>query len=147
VYLAELRALCTELGVAESVRFLGHVSDEHLVSLYRQAAALVHPAIREDFGLAILEAMALGAPVIAAAVDGPRELIRTGENGLLVPPGDSRPLAEVVIEILESAGLAESLSKGGWQFAETLSAIAMAEQTAAIYADVLAERVESSRVA
>jgi glycosyltransferase involved in cell wall biosynthesis len=137
-YLGTLRTLCGELGVTERVRFVGDVPDEDLAGLYGEASALVHPALTEGFGLTILEAMTLGVPVVAAAADGPSELIRSGENGLLVPPRDGEALGGAIAEVLESPLFASSLSKAERAFARTVSLTGMVEQTSRVYQKVLA---------
>jgi glycosyltransferase involved in cell wall biosynthesis len=136
-YLGELLTLCGEQGVTERVRFVGDVPDEDLAALYDQASALVHPAESEGFGLAILEAMSRAVPVIAAAAEGPSELIRSGENGLLAARADSESLADAIVQVLESRELTESLVSGGERFVESLSSRRMAEAIAGIYWAVL----------
>ena len=65
---------------------------------------VVHPSHAESFGLAVLEAMAAGKPVVAAATDGPRLLIEDGVTGVLVEPGDVDALTEAVARLLDDAG-------------------------------------------
>ena len=60
----------------------------------------VHPALMEGFGIAVLEAMAMGRAVVATVVGGVPEIVRHGETGLLVPSGDSEALASAVIDLL-----------------------------------------------
>ena len=80
LYASQLKALCARLGVTESVHFLGYVPDDDLIALYGEASVLVHPALSEGFGLALLQAMAAGVPVVAAASDGPRVDTLGGER-------------------------------------------------------------------
>lgn len=139
-YRDELMAQCSRLGVAERVRFLGYVAEPDLVSLYREAAALVHPATSEGFGLILLEAMALGAPIIAASADGPSELILPDRTGLLVATRDSAALAQAVVRLLESPALAETLRRQGQKFASRFQVDTMVEQTVAVYRELLGRR-------
>lgn len=136
LYASQLKALCARLSVTESVHFLGYVPDDDLIALYGEASVLVHPALSEGFGLALLQAMAAGVPVVAAASDGPRELIRPGKNGFLAPPGDRKALAELIVQLLESPELAARVSVGARRFAGSFSSTKMAEDTARIYRDV-----------
>jgi len=66
-----------------TIEFFGHVSDEKLASLYREAKALLYPVEDEDFGIVPIEAMAYGVPVIAHASGGPLESIIDGKTGIL----------------------------------------------------------------
>ncbi len=140
-YRERLLAQCATLGVAKNVSFLGYVPDEDLVALYHEAAALVHPATSEGYGLTLLEAMALGVPVIAAAADGPKEIIRHKMNGWLVPPADALSLAEAVIELLSKPELAKSLSTRGQEYADRMSLDAMVNQTVDVYRKMIGENL------
>jgi glycosyltransferase involved in cell wall biosynthesis len=66
---------------------LGRVSDEVLRHLYRGAAFLLQPGI-EDFGIAAVEALACGTPVVAAGAGGVLDIVEHGEHGLLYPPDE-----------------------------------------------------------
>ena len=132
-YREKLEERCVGLGLSEHVRFLGYVSTQDLVALFREATALVHPALTEGFGLTLLEAMALGVPVIAAAAEGPRELITHGENGLLVPVADSRSLAKAIILMAGDSRLRKLLKQQGEVLVARNSADAMAMQIVEIY--------------
>ena len=82
-----------QLGVAERVLFAGFVDD--IPSLLTDTDVVVHASvIPEPFGQVVLEGMAAGLPVVAAAAGGPLELIAHDVNGLLVPPGDRDALAD-----------------------------------------------------
>ena len=97
-YERRLRSLARELGVADRVHFAGF---QPSVQPYLAAMDLyVHPALMEGFGIAVLEAMAMGRAVVATVVGGVPEIVRHGETGLLVPSGDSEALASAVIDLL-----------------------------------------------
>ncbi len=82
------------------VRFLGFVDDpERLANLYAAADAVLVPGPHETFGLAALEALAAGTPVVAAAAGGPAALI-TPDVGLLVPPADPAALADAALRLV-----------------------------------------------
>lgn len=83
-----------------SVALAGRLSGPDLAATVRGSALLVHPARREPFGLAIVEALALGTPVVAYASTGPR-LILGGGGGALVPLGDIQALAAAVIHAID----------------------------------------------
>ena len=85
--------LARELGVDDHVAQLGAKTGGELARLLAQADLFLLPSETESFGLAALESLACGVPVIASDVGGLPEVIRHGETGLLVPPGDPQALA------------------------------------------------------
>lgn len=136
-YRIELEARCDELGITQNVFFLGYVPDVDLAALYREAFALVHPALTESFGLTLLEAMSFGVPLIAAASDGPREIVVARETGLLTTPANSRELADAIIQLLKSPELAATLGREGRLRALSFTSAQMALEVAAIYRRML----------
>ena len=97
---SSLRKLTESLGVGDSVEFLGHRSD--VPDLLRGATVFARPSTLEGMPLTVLEAMATGLPVIATRVGGTPELITDGENGFLIPVGDSHALAEAILDVLSA---------------------------------------------
>lgn len=98
-------------GLKDSVRFLGRREDvPELISL---SSVVVLPSLAESFGFALLEAMSLGKPVVAAATGGIPELVKDRENGLLVPHSDSQSLAEAICLVLGNPELALELAREG----------------------------------
>jgi glycosyltransferase involved in cell wall biosynthesis len=93
-----LEAVAQERGVAERVLMPGRVGD--VAALYRRADVLVHPARWEGFGLAMLEAMLAGKPVVAAHAASAPEIVVDGRTGVLVPPDDPDALARAVSSLL-----------------------------------------------
>lgn len=139
-YRDDLLGQCSSLGVEGQVKFLGYVSDADLVALYREAGALVHPATSEGFGLTLLEAMALGTPIIAAASDGPSELLTHEKTGLLTPTAESGALAAAMVRLLKDHTLAERLKSAGAAHAATFRVDDMIAQTNAVYGDIITDR-------
>jgi glycosyltransferase involved in cell wall biosynthesis len=92
-----LKDLSRELDLTGAVRFLGHVTP--IQASVEQAFAVVVPSLGEGFGMVALEAMERARPVIAASIGGLEDLIRDGETGLLVPPGEDEPLAEAMLAL------------------------------------------------
>lgn len=99
-----------ELGVAGRVRFLGSLAREGVLRLFRAADASVLPSAWENFPHTVVEALAVGCPVVATAVGGVPEIVRDGENGLLVPPGDAAALADALARVFSDDGLRNRLS-------------------------------------
>src|SRR3954447_19344609 len=94
--------------LAKHVSFTGH--DPNAIQRLREAALLLHCRTDEPFGMVLIEAMALGVPVVAPASGGPAEIIRDGETGLLYPPGDTEAAARQVIRLLGDPELWERIS-------------------------------------
>jgi N-acetyl-alpha-D-glucosaminyl L-malate synthase BshA len=96
---AGVERLAASLGLAGRVAFLGERPD--LGPLFSQADLFLLPSDQESFGLAALEALASGVPVVASRVGGLPEVVVDGRTGLLVPPHDPRALAAAVLELLD----------------------------------------------
>ncbi|GIW20581.1 MAG: hypothetical protein KatS3mg065_0877 [Chloroflexota bacterium] len=106
-----LEALAAELGIADHVVFTGRRDDVPAVTAALDVAVL--PSYREAQGLVILEAMALGRPVVASNVGGIPEVIDDGVSGLLVPPGDPVALAGAIVRLLTDHPYADLLARRG----------------------------------
>jgi glycosyltransferase involved in cell wall biosynthesis len=85
------------------VIFLGAVPAERMNELYRSADMLAVPSRYEGFGIALLEAMGSGIPVIAGREGGAKELVSHGRDGFLVPPGDHEAVARYVRALSDDA--------------------------------------------
>jgi glycosyltransferase involved in cell wall biosynthesis len=90
---AMLERRARDLGLEDRVRFRGNVKRDEVLRLFRAADASVVSSAWENFPHTVVEALAVGCPVIATAVGGVPEVVRDGENGLLVPPNDVAALA------------------------------------------------------
>lgn len=95
-----------DVGAAE-VEFLGRVTDEELIDLYRGAAVYIDPTLFEGFGYGVLEAMACGAPVVASNITSIPEIV--GAAGFLCDPRSPRAFADAIRLILDDAQLAAAL--------------------------------------
>jgi glycosyltransferase involved in cell wall biosynthesis len=94
--------LAQELGIESRVKFLGHVSDDELPSVYERATVFVMPSIAELQSIATMEAMASGRPVIGADAMALPHLIHDGDNGYLFPPNDVDALANRLARVLSA---------------------------------------------
>ena len=113
-YEGELRALAARLGVADRVRWLGRVEQEKLAALYRSCSMLVAASfVNETFGMALCEAMACGAAVVASDFGGFREVVVDGETGLLARPQDPHDLASKINTLLADPELARRMGEAG----------------------------------
>ena len=100
-----------ELGLDGRVSFLGSVPRAQVLRLFRAADASVLPSAWENFPHTVVEALAVGCPVIATAVGGVPEVVRDGENGLLVPPGDPAALAAAIERFFSDGDLRARLAE------------------------------------
>jgi glycosyltransferase involved in cell wall biosynthesis len=101
----------------------------------------VHPSLKEAFGLAVVEAMAMGKAVIATTTGGLPEVVAQGETGLLVPPGDAESLAAAVVSLLEDKVRREQMGRSGKARAqERFSLDASVRHIEQLYGEVLEAR-------
>jgi len=134
-----LKALVRELGVAHAVHFLGHVSP--IQSAIERSAVVVVPSMGEGFGMVALEAMERARPVIAAAIGGLGELVRDGETGLLVPPGEAEPLRDAIVRLAGDLDLARRFGEAGRRRAlSRFLQVFCTERTELLYEDAVARR-------
>ena len=98
------------LSLGGRVRFLGSISRGAVLRLFGAADASVLPSAWENFPHTVVEALAVGCPVIATRVGGVPEVVRDGENGLLVPPGDPGALTAAIGRVLSDPELRARLA-------------------------------------
>jgi len=135
-----MKALANKLGVGDYVDFLGWVPPEKIHMYYRQASIFVMPSLMEGFGLVFLEAMAQGLPVIGGNVGGTSELIKDGENGILVSPGHSASLHDKILSLLTNGDFRKKLIKNGYKTIEKRFAVKnMIHETVRYYDEVLSD--------
>jgi glycosyltransferase involved in cell wall biosynthesis len=106
-----LKALARELKIDDAVTFLGYVSP--IQKAIENAAIVVVPSMGEGFGMVALESMERARPVIAAEIGGLGELVRDGETGLLVPPGEAEPLRDAIVQLAGDLPLARRMGEAG----------------------------------
>jgi glycosyltransferase involved in cell wall biosynthesis len=103
----DLARLAGRLGVADRVKFAGQVSQDDMPALLRSADLMIDVSWYEPFGMASLEAMACGTPVIASAIGGHLDTVVDGTTGLLVSPGQPKALARRIRKLLANPMLLE----------------------------------------
>jgi glycosyltransferase involved in cell wall biosynthesis len=134
--LERVRRAADELGVSTTVRFLGRRPDA--ARFIAAADVVVNPSDVEGLPIVVLEAMAVGTPVVATAVGGVPSLIEQERTGLLVDPGDPETLAAALIRIVTDAGLARTISEAAREVAiSRYSLEAMVRAHEAVYDEVL----------
>jgi glycogen synthase len=135
----ELRRQAQELGLMEHGAFLGWIGDDVLHSLYPISDICVVPSIYEPFGLVALEAMASGCPCLVADTGGLREVVPHEEAGLRFRARDPDALAEMAIRVLCDEQLGQRLVSEGLEHIRRFDWADVAERTAAVYDDLVAE--------
>jgi glycosyltransferase involved in cell wall biosynthesis len=109
--MARLKRRALDLGVGAQVTMRGWIGERERESLLARATVFVLPSHFEAMPMSLLEAMAAGCPVIATRVGGIPDLVRDGDNGLLVPPGKPGALAAALQRLLGDRALAERLGR------------------------------------
>ena len=132
---AHVDGLCAARGLRDRVRALAPVSPATLAHLYQSACVVVCPSLWEGFGLAALEAMACGAPVLAANRGGLPEVV--GDAGLLVDPTNVDALREGMYTLAVQEPLRAALRARGLARARAFSWRHVAEATVAVYQEAL----------
>jgi len=106
----DLEDQARDLGIAGIVRFTGALEHEDVCAEYVKADVFALPSFWEGIPVVLIEAMAVGVPVIATRITGIPELIADGENGLLVPTGRSDALALAILKLYENRSLMEKFA-------------------------------------
>ncbi|MCA1553209.1 MAG: glycosyltransferase [Chloroflexi bacterium] len=133
---AALEAQARALGVAEHITFAGQ--QEQPSTYYRRMAVFVLPSLWEGVPAVVLESIASGVPVVATDISGNRVLVQHGESGWLVPPRDSRALANAILEALRDRAEAR---RRAWNARAILAQFAparIAAQYVGLYESLLA---------
>ncbi len=106
---AALEWRAAELGLGSRVRFLGPQPRERVLELFAAVDASILSSSWENFPHSVVEALAVGTPVLATTAGGVAEVVHDGENGLLVPSGDAEALADALRRFFADDGLRERL--------------------------------------
>jgi glycosyltransferase involved in cell wall biosynthesis len=135
---SSLAALAASLGVSGRLRMTGQTRDvaPHLAA----ADVVVVPSRNEGMGRVIVEAMALGLPIVATAVGGIPSVVTDGETGRLIEPDDVEALAVSLVEIGRDPTLRRKLGDGGRVRAEAFSTAVASEKLLAVYAALVREK-------
>ena len=109
----ELEKMCRELGIFESIRFLGQVPNEVVLQEMAHSQFFVMPSVREGFGIVYLEAMASGCITIGTKGEGIADFIIDGYNGFLVPPNDPNAIVDKLEFCRKNPEQAKRIAKQG----------------------------------
>ena len=134
----EMGELLRKCGPADHVHLLGVRGD--VASLFASADIFLLPSRVESFPISIMEAMAMGVPVVASTVGGIPDLVRHGEDGFLHDPQDVAGMAESVLTLLADAAIRERFGEAGRQrIAREFSLQKLGDRALARYEELLAE--------
>ena len=135
----DLRRATVTLGIADRVQITGPRADAH--DIIQAADVFALSSTSEGFPLVVLEAMALGVPVVSTAVGGVGDAVVDRETGLLVPNGDAEALATAIAELLDDEGLRRRLAATARSWTrETCSEATMVEAYLELYVDAVSRR-------
>jgi glycosyltransferase involved in cell wall biosynthesis len=118
-YFKAMKTLATNLGVKEEVTFAGKVADEEIRDFYCACDSFVFPNDQQTWGLAVLEAMACGCPVLVSRGAGVQEVLTDKENALLFPPRNPEVLAERIESLVSQPKLQQEIASKGMVLART----------------------------
>ncbi len=122
------------------VRFIGRVPEDELPRYYYTCDVFCAPSLGyESFGMVLVEAMATGKPVVASAIPGYTEVVKSGAEGILVPPGDPQALARAIVHLLKNPQLRAIMGELGKKKAARYSWRQVASEVVEYYREV-AER-------
>jgi glycosyltransferase involved in cell wall biosynthesis len=127
----EIRALHARMGLGDRLLLLGHRPDA--VRVMAACDVFVLASLYEGLGVAVMEALALGLPVVATAVGGVPEVVQHGREGLLVPPGQPRELAAALVSLLTDAERRGRMAEAAAQRGGALSIDTAVQRTETVY--------------
>jgi glycosyltransferase involved in cell wall biosynthesis len=134
-----LQSQATRLRIADRVEFRGAVPHEAVPAVLAELDIFVMPSRAEGFGVAALEAQAMGLPVVASRVHGIPDVVVHGKTGLLVPPGDAAALAGAIERLARDTALRTEMGRAGRRFVgERYRWQDNAAQMERLYGDLLA---------
>ncbi|TES93090.1 MAG: glycosyltransferase family 1 protein, partial [Candidatus Cloacimonadota bacterium] len=134
-------------SLTDYVHFLGFIPNEELASVYRSCDIYCSPALGgETFGIVLIEAMASGVPVVASNIDGYKEVIKDGYNGLLFNPHSTEDIKEKILTVLLNDSIRGNLVKEGLRAVKQYDWNCVTERILEIYLKVVRNERHSERM-
>ncbi len=140
-----LESKIKKLGLSGIITLTGTLRHDHLLHLLKASDLFVLNTGYEGFSHQILEAMAIGTPVITTHVGGNGEIITSGENGVLIPYNDEGTLANAIVKIARNPDIARQYAKKAQETAQLFSEERMIRETIAVLANRPADQLFPSR--
>lgn len=133
-----LEERASELGIEKNIIFLNWRDDvAKIISIYD---VFVLPSLNEGMGRVLVEAMALGKPIVASNIGGIPDLVSHGKNGFLVPPKDPRELANCIQILIEDEEKKAKMGKAGKEIVENFTKEKMVEKIAELYKELMIQK-------
>ncbi|WP_278609604.1 glycosyltransferase family 4 protein [Paenarthrobacter ureafaciens] len=146
-YAAKISRLLDKGGLGADVVIAERISDSEMEVLYQESALTVMCSLQEGLGLAAVEAMSWGSPVVTTDVDGLREVVHHEENGLLVPPRNPSALAGAILRLMTDSELMAKVRANARQTVrDKFDEEMMVSKTLKVYHDVIARQNHASGV-
>lgn len=140
----EALELCRELGIEDSVEFLGWIGEPERSEQLRKARIFVLPSYQEGLPMGVLEAMAFGLAVITTPVGGIGDVVLDQANGVLVPPGDVGKLESALLELVQDPGKCRRLGDNARNDVHQFTAGNIGKQWLDLYHELVAPQPETT---
>lgn len=126
-------------GLAHQILFLGTIPASEVPAHMAQCHAVILPSLQEGCPYVVLEALSLGVPIVGSAVGGVPDLVRDGEDGLLVPPGQPDALARAITRLIEDPRLLSTFRQNALARRDEFTVCEMADRLLDVYRSVISE--------
>ncbi len=140
---AELERMAEANGTRANLHIIERLNEADKVRLYNTADVLAFPTRYEGFGLPALEGMAAGCPVVTSNIPVVDEIVKDGENGLMVPRDNPDALGQAILRVLEDRLLRDKLVANGFETLNRFAPGPFVAQTEALYTRVCGARSAS----
>jgi len=139
-YIEKIRRAVEQKGLQTNILLEGTLSEEKKYDYMCASTVFVSPSIKDIHPITLLEAQALGTPVVSTNIAAIPDIVRDGETGILVEPEDPEALKEAIWKITRDAALRRRLSQGAREWASHLSLESSVDSLEALYSDILENR-------
>jgi glycosyltransferase involved in cell wall biosynthesis len=138
-FVSRLHSQAAQLGIEADTVWTGFIEGKQRVAALREADVFVLPSYSENFGVAVVEAMACGLPVIVSDQVGIHRELTAADAGVVTPCEHGR-VAEAILQVLSDEGLRSRLSHNGTALAKTFSVENVTDQLMSLYSDIISSK-------